>query len=196
MKTKRRRDMAKQKDDEMVSLKETSERLMDIFLELEESGGELTPELEAGLARFTENRKVKAERIIKFTRRLKGMALGLKAEAREISEMAAKKTKTADNLERYLLAEMQALGEKKMHTDLFTISRVRIGIPRIDTEVEPDKLPEKLVRVIPEERRLDKKSVLAIVKAENGIPAEPGVYEIQLFGHKFSLTVSERLMVS
>jgi hypothetical protein len=110
--------------------------------------------------------------------------------------MAAKKMRASDNLERYLLAEMQALGEKKMHTDMFTISRARIGIPRIDTEVEPEKLPEKLVRVIPEERRLDKKSVLAIVKAEQGIPAEPGVYEIKLFGFKFSLTVSERLQVS
>lgn len=196
MKTKKEKRMAKEKDDEMVSLKETSERLMDIFMELEESGGELTPELEAGLARFTENRKVKAERIVLFARRMKSQALALKAEAKDLTGMAARKTKAADNLERYLLAEMQGLGENKIHTAMFTISRARIGIPKIDTDVAPEELPDKLIRVIPEERRLDKKAVLAIVKAEKGVPAEVGVYEIKLFGFAFSLSVSERLQVS
>lgn len=188
--------MVNEKDDEMVSLKETSERLMDIFMELEESGGELTPELEAGLARYTENRKVKAERIVKFTRRMKTQAAALKVEASEITAMASRKAKAASNLERYLLAEMQALGEKKMHTDLFTISRARIGIPRIETNIPIWEIPRKFVRIIPEERLLDKKVALAIMKADNKVPLEPGVYDVELAGCKFQVTVSERLAVS
>ena len=75
-------------DKEMVSLRETSDRLIDIFLQLEESGGELTPELEAGLARYTANRIVKAERIVKFTRRMKSQAAALKTEAVERADMS------------------------------------------------------------------------------------------------------------
>jgi hypothetical protein len=188
--------MAKEKDDEMVSLRETSDRLLDIFYELEESGGELTPELEAGLARFTENRKVKAERIVQFSRRMKTQASALKVEAAELREMAAKKSRAASNLERYLLAEMQALGEKKIHTELFTIARAKIGIPKIDTDVPVEKLPEKFLRIIPEEWSLDKKVALAILKADGKMPAEVGVYDVELSGCKFSVVVSERLSVS
>lgn len=188
--------MAKKKDEEMVSLRETSDRLMEIFFELEESGGELTPELEAGLAKYAENRKVKAERIVLFARKMKSQAGALKAEARDFSEMAAKKTRAADNLERYLLAEMQALDEQRIQTEKFTISRARIGIPRIDTDVAVEKVPRKFIRIIPEERRLDKKVVLAIMKASKGIPAEVGVYDVELSGCKFSVVVSERLAVS
>jgi dynactin complex subunit len=193
---RRREEMAKKKDDEMVSLRETSDRLVDIFLELEESGGELTPELEADLAKYTENRKVKAERIILFSRRMKAQAMALKSETAGFLAMAAKKTKAADNIERYLLAEMQALNEKKIHTEMFTITRARIGIPKIDTDVSVGEVPRKFIRIIPEERRLDKKVVLAIMKASKGIPDEPGVYEVELEGCKFSVVVSERLAVS
>lgn len=188
--------MEKKKDDEMVSLRETSDRLVDLFLELEESGGELTPEIEADLSRLTENRKVKAERIVLFARRMKAQAMALKSETAGFLLMAARKTKAAENLERYLLAEMQALGEKKIHTEMFTITRARIGIPRIDTDVPLEAVPRKFIRIIPEERRLDKKVVLAIMKASKGIPAEVGVYDVELSGCKFSVVVSERLAVS
>jgi len=148
-----------EKKEEMVSLKETSEKLTEIFLELEESGGELTPEIEAGLAKYTENRKVKAERIIKFTRRMKTQAAALKVEASELSAMASRRIKTASSLERYLLAEMQALEEKKMHTDTFTISRAKIGMPKVDLIADTllAKVDPKFVRTIPEEQKLDKK---------------------------------------
>ena len=186
--------MNDKKDDEMVSLKETSERLLDIFYELEESGGELTPELEAGLVRYTENRKVKAERIVQFSRRMNSQATALKIEAAELREMAAKKSRAADNLERYLLSEMQALGEKKIHTELFTIARARIGMPKINLlpGVEVEALPRKFIRVIPEERLLDKKAALAILKAGGKIPVEVGVFDVD----QFQVHVSERLLVS
>lgn len=186
--------MAKEKDDEMVSLRETSDRLLDIFYELEESGGELTPELEAGLARFTENRKVKAERIVQFSRRMKSQASALKTEAAELRDMAAKKSRAASNLERYLLSEMQALGEKKIHTELFTIARAKIGIPKINLLPGGllDKLARKFIRVIPEERVLDKKAALAILKAGGKLPTEVGVYDVD----PFQIEVSERLSVS
>lgn len=184
----------KEKEEEMVSLRETSERLTDIFLELEESGGELTPELEAGLAKYTADRKVKAERIVQFTRRMKTQAAALKIEATELSAMASRRIKTASSLERYLLAEMQALNEKKIQTELFTISRAKIGMPKIDliSDTTIREIDPKFIRTIPEEFKLDKKAVLDFLKAEELVPKEVGHFTVGLF----EVVVSERLKVS
>ncbi len=43
-----------------LSLRDTTDRLLEIFDELEESGGDLTPEIEKDLEKFTEGRKGKA----------------------------------------------------------------------------------------------------------------------------------------
>lgn len=181
-------------DKEMVSLRETSDRLIDIFLQLEESGGELTPELEAGLARYTANRIVKAERIVKFTRRMKSQAAALKTEAVELVAMAKRRARAASNLEEYLLSEMRSLGEKKLHTDSFTITRAKIGIPKVDLMPggTMEKVPLKFIRVIPEEQQLDKKAIVAILKAAGKMPTEVGVFEVDIF----QVTVSERLAIS
>jgi len=181
-------------DEQEITLRETTDRLSEIFEELEESGGELTPEIEKDLEKFTEGRKDKAHKIIKFSRQMKYMAEGLKAEASRLSDSARTKLAASDRIERYLLAEMQILGEKKMHTDLYTITRARIGRPRIDLKegVNLELLDEDLVRIIPEKIELDKTAVWNHLKAKGAIPKEVGQFDVE----DFEVTVSERLSIS
>lgn len=177
-----------------LRLSDTTDRLKEIFDELEESGGELTPELERDLEKFTEGRHNKAESIIKFSRRMKYMAEAIKGEAKRLTESAGRKLAASDRVERYLLAEMQALEEKKMHTDLYTITRAKIGRPRIELKegVMIEGLPPNLIRIIPEKWELDKDAVLKHLKDTEEMPKSVGQFEVG----NFNVEVRERISVS
>lgn len=177
-----------------LRLTDTTDRLREIFDELEESGGELTPEIERDLEKFTESRKIKAENIIKFSRRMKYMAEAIKGEAKRLSESARRKLAASDRVERYLMAEMMALEEKKMHTDLYTITRARIGRPRIELREGEllDALPKELVRIIPEKAELDKDAVYKYLKESEVMPKEVGQFEVG----SFNVTNRERLSIT
>lgn len=180
--------------DQEITLRETTDRLSEIFDELEESGGELTPEIEKDLERLTGDRKNKAQNIIQFSRRMKYMAEAIKGEAKRLNESAKKKLAASDRVERYLLAEMQNLGEKKMHTDLYTITRARIGRPRIELREGEliEGLPPNLIRVVPEKWEVDKDAVYKHYRDGDGIPKEVGQYELG----PFDFEVRERISVS
>ena len=177
-----------------LSLRDTTDRLLEIFDELEESGGDLTPEIEKDLEKFTEGRKGKAEKIIHFSRRMKYMAKALKEEATNLTDSARRKLAASDRIERYLLAEMQMLGEKKIDTDLYTIKRARIGRPRIELREGElvEGLSPDLIRVIPEKWEVDKNAVYNHLKNTEIMPKEVGQYEIE----QFDVEVRERISVS
>lgn len=181
-------------DSKELRLSDTTDRLREIFDELEESGGELTPELESDLEKFTDSRKTKAETIIKFSRRMKYMAEAIKGEAKKLADSARTKLAASDRVERYLLAEMMALDEMKMHTDLYTITRAKIGRPRIELREGEliEGLSPDLIRIIPEKWELDKDAVYKHLKETEVMPKEVGQFEVG----SFNVTVRERLSVS
>ena len=90
--------------------------------ELEENGGELTPELEAALALNAENFESKAGGYIEAIEMYRQKA---EAAAERIRKMQQAK-KTAENVEKRLkerlLFAMQAFGEKKRTVGLQTVS--------------------------------------------------------------------------
>lgn len=177
-----------------LTLRDTTDRLAEIEAELEENGGELTPEMERDLEKLTENRKDKSQRIVLFSRRMKYMAEALKGEAKKLAESARRKLTASDRVERYLLAEMQIAEEKKIHTDLFTIARAKIGRPRIELRegCKEELLDASLVRVIPEKIELDKDAVWKYLKEKELMPKDVGQFDVE----DFNITVRERLSIS
>lgn len=181
---------------EKQQLEDTTDGLAAIFAELDETGGEMTPELEADLDKLKTTQKETAQRIIWFTRQMRAMAKGLKDLAKDYSDKAAKRIKAADYMERLLLAEMQLLGDdgKQIFTDLFTIKRSRIGRPQIELRpgIDIDDIPESLIRVVPEKREVDKNEVYEMLKLSGSIPKGIGQFEVG----QWDVKVRERLSIS
>jgi hypothetical protein len=181
---------------EKQKLEDTTDGLQRIFEELDETGGEMTPELEAELDKLKTTQKETAQRIVWFTRQMRAMAKGLKDLAKDYSDKAAKRIRAADYMERLLLAEMQLLGDdgKQIFTDLFTIKRSRIGRPQIELRpgVEISEIDETLIRVVPEKREVDKNQVYEMLKLTDGIPKEVGQFDVG----QWVVKVRERLSIS
>ncbi len=180
--------------DQEITLREMTDQLTEIQDQLEENGGELTPEMEAIYDKLQIDRKEKFQRTIQYIRRLKMQAEGLKGEAGKLTEMAKKKLGAVDYSERRLLAEMQVAGDKQIITDLYTIKRAKIGRPRIELRKGRmiEGLAPHLIRVIPEKWEVDLNAVWKHLKDTEIMPKEPGQFEIE----DFDITVRERISIS
>lgn len=178
-----------------LKLYETTEALTAIDDELVENGGELTPEIEANLRGLKQRREDLAEWIVTIANEKRAQADGLKILIKDLQAKVKSRTKHADSLERYLLAEMQMLGDKgkEIGTQLYTIKRARVGRPQIDVagDIAVELLDDKFVRVVPEKRELDKNAVYDWLKETDGIPKEIGQFKVG----DFNVTTRERLSV-
>jgi len=175
---------------------ETTEALTEIGEELDENGGDLTPEIETKLRDLNQRREDLAEWIITIANEKRAQADGLKILIKDLQAKVKSRTNHADSLERYLLAEMQMLGDKGkvLGTQLYTIKRARVGRPQIDVaeNISVELLHDDFVRVVPEKRELDKNAVYDWLKETDGIPDGIGQFKVG----DFNVTTRERLSVS
>lgn len=179
-----------------LKLWETTEALAEIDDQLEASGGELTPEIEAELRGLKQRREDLAEWIVAIAAEKRSQADGLKILISQLQGKARAKANHAENLERYLLAEMQMLGDrgKEIRTQLYTIKRARVGRPKIELRpgVRIEDLPDSLVRVVPEKREVDKNEVYEMIKLSGNIPEGIGQFEVG----QWNVTTRERLSIT
>lgn len=107
-----------------LTLYQASDALQIVEAWLEESGGELTPELESLLVEAHASLTDRTEAVLRVVRNHRALALARKAEAAALTAAAKTATATADRLEAYLVRELQRAGQKSVETTLgkFTVA--------------------------------------------------------------------------
>lgn len=138
--------------------------------QLEESGGELTPELEQRINEFMAGSKDKIEAAAMVVRSLNASAEACKAEAKRLSERNAALERSADRLKNLMLSAVDLGFAGKIKTNFFTIwGQNSADTTHFDVQpdVQLDSLPERFVRV---KRELNREELKSAFKAGEKLP--------------------------
>jgi hypothetical protein len=109
----------------------------------------------------------KAENIIKFAKNLEAMAEARKAEAKRLTEQAAKDLKKAERLISYLDHSLQMLNQKQLTAGIFEI-KYKTGSEVV--QVDETKLPKEFWKVETVEKPFDKPTLKKYLKEGLEIP--------------------------
>lgn len=134
-----------------------------LFELLQELDGEMTPEAEALLEEHLGNLSDKADGYAVIISELQQDAIKFKAEADRLAARASARLNAAQRLKDRLLAYMGEMGREKLEGALFTIARQK-NPPSLEV-LDEALVPEQFLRVIPESRVVDKKALIAHLKA-------------------------------
>lgn len=145
---------------------------------LEESGGELTPELEALLDNATMTFKEKVERVALKVRGLESEAQAISDEVARLKARAMARENAAKSLKSYLQRCLEQAGETKVTGLLCTVA-IQLNPPSLQVP-ETSDLRELYqagapgIEVVPESLRVNKRDVLDKVKqyGEHILPAD------------------------
>lgn len=143
---------------------------------LEETGGELTPEIEALLNDLDASANEKIERVALYIREQKSLADAAKQERDRLAGIAAARLKAAESLTGYLHREMDRLGKDKVNGVLVTIA-LQKNPPSVKGDLTQSDLAAihaaapVFVKQIPISYALDRDAVKAAHKAGQPIPA-------------------------
>ena len=159
-----------------MKLYEITDDLIQIDVLLEESGGDLTPEIEARLEALQEAFPVKVENILKLRAELLSQAAGAVAEAKRLAALVDVKTNSAKRLLEYIERNMRKLGAKRVNTDLFRLAICKNGSVSIRPK-DPACIPDDFKRIPPAE--FDYRKALEFLKDSGKLPADPGMVEIE-----------------
>ena len=132
--------------------------------ELESNGGELTPELEAALNATEGAFEAKVEACLCLAKEREIAALGAKAEAERLVDLALSRNNAADRLRLYVKDQMIAAGRPKIETSLFKVAVQSASRPSIRWTWDMEALPEAFVKVIPATSKLDSDAALKAYK--------------------------------
>ena len=143
-----------------------------IDLALEESEGELTPEIEAALNAWDERFDDKAERVALYIAEQEGLAEMAKAERKRLDALCAAREKRAASLKRYLFEQMEKAGKVKVAGVLKQIT-IQNNPPKVEPLVDMDEaelrnvfmFAPQYVQRIPESYALNKRAILDAAKA-------------------------------
>jgi hypothetical protein len=105
-----------------VKLYELSEARAILDAWLEESEGELTPEIEALLAELDVSADEKIERVALYIRERKATAAAVEFEADRLKAIQKREERAAKSLTDYLTREMERLGKDKVNGLLCTVA--------------------------------------------------------------------------
>lgn len=141
-----------------------------------ETGGEITPELEALLNDLEAKADEKIERVALYIREQKSLADAAKQERDRLAGIAAARLKAAESLTGYLRREMDRLGKDKVNGVLVTVA-LQKNPPSVKGELSQDELETAyasgpaIVKFVPASFVLDRKAVLDVHKAGGTLPA-------------------------
>jgi hypothetical protein len=109
----------------------------------------------------------KAENIIKFAKNLEAMAEARKAEAKRLTEQAAKDLKKAERLIAYLDHSLQMLNQKQLTAGIFEL-KYKTGSEIV--QVDETQLPKEFWKVETVEKPFDKPTLKKYLKEGLEIP--------------------------
>lgn len=96
-----------------MNIYQIEQDLLEIFDELEENGGEITPELEEKLAIKQDEFKDKIENYVNFIKKLQNDIVGIKAEEARLKALKDKKNNTIDKLIKVVISAINNFGDTK-----------------------------------------------------------------------------------
>lgn len=130
---------------------------------LEQTGGELTPDLEASLDGL---QMAFSDKVANIGRWVLNVAASEKALTAEIDRLTAKRLarrNLQDRLKEYVKQAMDHAGVKKIEGDAFTW-RIQANPPSVEI-ADQTKIPMRFRIIIPESFQVDKKKVLDALKS-------------------------------
>lgn len=148
-------------------LYELTDLLLQIDAELEESGGELTPEIEALLDATEGKFDAKVESICRYRQDLRAQAKGAKEEYDRLRGLARMRQTKADSLDSYLKLMMERMGRDKVETAHFKVRIQANSSPSISWDGEAKAIPEAFRKV---EYSLDGTAAKAYLKRDGKLP--------------------------
>lgn len=152
-----------------ATLYELGASLERIYAQLEESGGELTPEMEVDLEAVSGDFADKVERVALMIRQFQASAEVVKMEEARLAKRRAARENSAESLKAYVLAWMRRVDRLEVKRPLATV-RVQDSPPSAHLLVPVDALPDSLVRVVPEQRVFDAQAAIALHRAGRPLP--------------------------
>jgi len=134
-----------------LTLHAIGEQLAALEQLLIETGGEVTPEVEAWFAEYGGLEQAKVDGIAGFLRSQEALAKACKGEAAELGRKARVAEHTITRLKAYVLLELQARKVKDLAGSIWKLCRQANGGQQALTVFEPDvtKVPVRFLRTIP-----------------------------------------------
>jgi hypothetical protein len=130
----------------MPALYELADAIRGVLAQLDETDGELPPDLAATLNTLEMKFEEKAENVCRFRAGLCAAAEGIDAEIKRLSAMRDGYVRRAEWLKSYLFEAMQSLGLERVNTKLFKLWIQKNGRPTI--ECDGADYPEGYQRVV------------------------------------------------
>lgn len=109
------------------TLYQLTDDLLALWDLLEETEGELTPEMEAWMEEYGLKTRTKVDNMCRLEAELRARATAQKAEAKRLSDRARKVDADADRLKRLLELAMHRQGTRRLEGDHFTVSIQKHG---------------------------------------------------------------------
>lgn len=129
------------------SLFNITEELMALDLKLEESGGDLTEELEAELDAISGEFYEKIQNIGDYVRYLNDQVNAAKTEQKRLQELVRIRKAKADRMKDYAKKMMLASGRDRVDTPNFRLSVQNNSRPSIRWTRTPEEIPEAFRKV-------------------------------------------------
>lgn len=162
-----------------LTLYDATDALLTVREWLEESEGELTPEIEALLARAEGDFETKCERVALFIREQEAEAAAIEQEVARLALRLKARQRTATNLKAYLQREMERAERVEVKRPLVTL-RLQKSAPAVTAVLVGDgDLPAlrgdpawaPFLAEVPASVRLDRKALIDAWRAGQPIPA-------------------------
>lgn len=130
-----------------MNIFEIKNELLNIFQEIEDNDGELTPELEAAFSSADANLKDKIEGFTAYIKHLDADANLIDAEVARLRKLKESKTKTKDRLSKILIEIVKDFGEEQKNgVKYYDYGTGKVSL-RKSTSVEVyDELPKAIVK--------------------------------------------------
>lgn len=151
-----------------VPLYKIADDLNRITDQLEDNGGELTPELEAELAFLSDAFPQKVGRCALVIRNLEAAGEAAKQEADRLKDLASRRLRAAESLKRYVVAQMAKAEMTHVNTPLAVVRVQRNSRPTIKWLHDVRDIPADLARVT---IALDGDKALAWLNEHGSLPA-------------------------
>jgi hypothetical protein len=129
-----------------VTLYELTRDILLVQQALDDTGGELSPEVEEKLAALEMGLRDKVDGICRLIATLERTEEAIRTEIARLYVKAGHKANAVKNLRAYLKRELERLGEQKVATDLFTVSISKVP-DRPVWQGTMDEIPEQFRKI-------------------------------------------------
>lgn len=149
-----------------LSLYEITEELAALDELLEETEGEVTPEIEAWMEEFGPMLMRKVDSIGRYCTSLTAAAAACKAEEARLAKRREVLEEKVAGLRRLLEMAMSRRGASRLEGQVFTARRQKNGgRPALAVAVRPEELPHWLTRTVPATVTADNEAIREAIKA-------------------------------